>query len=797
MIWFTLALFVVSFIATALLAPKPQLEDSRASNLGDLRFPTASEGSPKPLIFGKIRMRGPNTVWFGDFEARPIKEKIKTGIFSSKTVVVGHRYFVGLDLALCLGPDVVLTKIWIDKDEIWSGTASGVTAVSINKPELFGGYKEGGGFIGTLRFYGGAFNQAKSSYIQSAIQALDPTEDYPACVGVCHVVCEKVEIGEQPTLKPISFELERYPDPLGLAASNVINEDLNPASMLYEAMTATWGGLDIPTSELDSASFSSVGEVLFLEGNGISLAISKPNSGKQVVEEVLRQIDGILYQDPSTGMIGVRLIRADYDILDLTILDETSIVAVRSVSRTSWAETYNQTRVNFTNRANKYENAVAIMQDLANISQQQRVRTTGRSYPGVTNGQLAVDLATRDLSRAGVPLMRATLEFNRRAGLLLPGEVFLWSWPDYGIEQVVMRVQKFNLGELLNGKLVIDCVQDEFGLNQTVFAAPQLTNSVPITVDPVAPATRVMAAPNFFVRQQLDVPFPPAASQDYIMALARRPNAEQASWFYEIEQGAILWRQTDKVDFSKTAVLVTPIASLDGFATGALATLQVNSVSGSLEAATTVDARKGRNLFSIGDELFTHDGFTDLGGGVFNLLNVRRALLDTAPLVHSAGATLFFLDHSAFSDEVFATASTLTARAFSTTIKGASSPTTTVLTAPRRYERPLRPANLNVAAARTSLAFTVGLEFTVSWNERDRLSNQVPDETGATETPEAGTTYDLRVFVDAVQTQLISGIATNSQLVTIATAGAVRIEIESSLGGLVSLNRAFLVGTST
>ena len=46
MIWFTLALFALSFFASVLLAPKPDIENARPGKLGDIRWPITDEGSP-------------------------------------------------------------------------------------------------------------------------------------------------------------------------------------------------------------------------------------------------------------------------------------------------------------------------------------------------------------------------------------------------------------------------------------------------------------------------------------------------------------------------------------------------------------------------------------------------------------------------------------------------------------------------------------------------------------------------------------------------------------------------------
>lgn len=123
MIWFTIALAVVSFIALALLTPKPELEDARAEELDPEQFPRATEDAPIPLLLGLCRIQAPNTLWYGDFRAKAQKKKVKTGLWSSTKVTTGYKYYIGMNLGLCLGP-CSLHKIYIDSVPVEAGIQS-------------------------------------------------------------------------------------------------------------------------------------------------------------------------------------------------------------------------------------------------------------------------------------------------------------------------------------------------------------------------------------------------------------------------------------------------------------------------------------------------------------------------------------------------------------------------------------------------------------------------------------------------------------------------------------------------
>jgi len=168
-IWVTLILFVVSIVLSELLRPKANIENARPAGLGDFQFPTATEGRPVPLLWGTVRQKGPNVVWYGDLVQEAITEKIKTGLWSSETITKGFTYTVGVQFALCRGTEatpVTLKKVWIGEDQVFAGTVSTVTTFDIDEPELFGGTELGsGGVQATCDYFPGTRTQAVSTWL--------------------------------------------------------------------------------------------------------------------------------------------------------------------------------------------------------------------------------------------------------------------------------------------------------------------------------------------------------------------------------------------------------------------------------------------------------------------------------------------------------------------------------------------------------------------------------------------------------------------------------------------------------
>ncbi|WLJ71202.1 hypothetical protein [Sphingomonas phage Birtae] len=738
--WFLAALFVVSFAATLLLTPKVKVENARASSLNDLDFPQSDEGGPIPLILGKVRQKGPNTLWAGDFKAVPIKKKQKTGLFSSKKVIVGYEYFVGLQLGLGIGP-LTLHRIWMDKEEVWSGTANvDGTAIAINKPNLFGGKEKGGGFVGTLRFFTGSWTQAISAYLSGKIGA----GDVPAYRGTAHLVFEQPNIGEANQLRAMAFELSRYTNGLALGGGmNMIGEDLNPMELLYQAFTLDWGGLDVTPDLLDLDSLRACAATLFAEGNGMSICVATANGGKEIATEVIRQTDGLMYQDPLTGKIIFKLIRNDYDIDELPVFDESNVITVRNFTSKLWEDTINQVRVTYTNRDKKYEDGSAMVQDLANINAQGRVRSITQSYPGVNVGALAVELATRDLAQGSVPLLSASLEMNRDGAALRPGDVFLWAWDAFGIERVVMRVKNFDLGALNDNRIAVECAQDDFAIDLTVFAPPQSEGQgiTPPNVPALPSPTRfVTEAPMFFAEAS---GMSLAANSSVILVAAEAPaGSDEYDIYTSSDGGANYGLSEGGVLYTPKGTLSNAITASANLSTGIIPSVTIAIDSDDLEANTAAEIAQGSGLFFIGAELFAHEGLTDNGDGTMTLSNVRRALLDTIPTAHAIGSNVFFIVGDNVVDDQFGFTSTVRVKVapktFSDAVDVTAAPYDSI-TLNKRTARPMRPANMKFdgGAAFAPPANALG-SHTVSWANRNRTSLVVRSIVDATNEYEEG-----------------------------------------------------------
>lgn len=750
MFFLLVALFVGSFILSSVFAPKPKIENARASALSDFNFPRANEGSPVPRIYGTVKTKGPNAIYTGDFEAKPVTKKVKTGLFSSKKQIVGYNYKIGLDLAVALGPCVIFRRMFFGTHEVWNGCLTDCAShqVTINLPDLFGGADQNGGVGGKVSFYPGNFNQGQNAYLVSKLGA-----NVPAYVGVAHVVFEHFWFGNSTNIEPVSFEVQHFSNSLGFVGSsyNIMSNglDANPVEVLYDLYVNNWGNLNVNAALLDVASWKTCAITVYNENNGMSVEIGNPQQGKDISTEILRQINALIYEDPTTGLIKMKLIRADYDITTLPTMGPAQIKSVTNFTKKLWEETFNRVRVKYQDRDRAYmDDAVAIADDFANIRFQGRQLPTELAFPGVKTAALANALAARELSNLNVPLFQAELQANRTSTTLRPGDVFKLSWPEYNIVSMVVRIRKFGLGTKEDGTTSIVVVQDQFSVDATVYGTPVSVGSTygsQASAD--ITASKVFELPYFLANA---AGFTIASGYTRLASFAVKPGGASIDYFFMLDDGSGTDTEAlSHAPYSSSAAIVPAVNLADGFANGLIGSLKINNVSNPaiLANRTAANVRSGFNLFYVGNEILGYETFVNNGDGTYTLTNVHRALLDTPFEAHSAGAAIFFFDGQEGFVEDNTAVAPVSAYLLDRSITGRSTKagaTINALVPVGRPSLPVPPDLVNLDGSRSLPALKgAGGAVAVTWTERNRTTATIAFEDDAANAAEAGTTYDI------------------------------------------------------
>jgi hypothetical protein len=665
-----LLVYVATFLITELLRPKPNLENAKPASLGDFQVPTATEGRPIPIIFGRVNMKGPNVIWYGDLRTKKIEQEVSTGMFSSEDVTIGFEYYLGVQLALCRGPlDGPLDQlinVRNDDSFVWGPKGPNAeaaitpsptgTAFSIDVKNHFGERKDPGqgGLLLPCEFYDGSQTQSVDAYLAGFQTPL------PAYRGTSYIVIKQGWIGNSPNLRAFEFEMGRIPDGLNLAGvqpgDEIINDGANPMNVIYEILTNPEWGLNLGAIQIDVAGLRAVAATLATEGNGFAFIWDRVQEVAAMIRMIEEQVDGVLIQETITGIFNFTLIRDDYTPGTLPLLDESNVIELQSFRRPSWNSTANVVSIQFSDSRKSFKTSYAVAQDSANIDIVQNVSLSNVNFPGVNNAALANSLAWRELRLLSYPIATGRLIVNRTQFDLKPGDVRELTWARLGLVRLPIRITKINRGNLLKGQIAIDFAEDIFAASAGTFADPPDTGWTP-------PSTT--ALPALFERL-FELPFVltdlalTGANTVGIQVgtLVVRSGTQEIGYNRFVEVADFPTVPSDPVEGSVITPASTNGTTPFGLLVGALDRGETNGFQDAvgfivdngvdLDALFDIDSAALEALTNgclIDDEIILFSDITEISPTSFTIFNLVRGALDTLPDDHADNAQVWFFTY--------------------------------------------------------------------------------------------------------------------------------------------------------
>src|ERR1044071_992098 len=435
-----------------------------------LSVPRSDEGAPMPIIYGKYRVRSPVLIWSGN----------STITASDPHYEVDIAFIVGIPFygttTLTRGSSF-LRNVWagdIRLDPVADPSPPNRPAWGVPLNSKLGGVGRGGGIYGSGEYLPGFDNRVEfggHTYTRMILSGVDPSL-IPSYHNLAVCTMYSWSIGESPTITGYSFEIEAMsqgtPSDFGALPDA---SGAEPASVIYDLLTSPWGKLGLPESKVDKASFQAAATTLIAENHSYSIALERSDDATNVINDILKQIDGTLYEEPTTGKFVLRLIRNDYNVnaLDVITPDNAKPDSGSWLSVSGWDETANQVRVTFTDRDRDYVDGVATAQNGANFTSQGKLRSTDLRFAGCCTRALAQTLAARELAVVSRPMVKASVVANRSFYTKRPGDVVKLTWPQLGIDSMVMRIARVDLGQLHKGEIHLDLVRDVFDVTLGAF----------------------------------------------------------------------------------------------------------------------------------------------------------------------------------------------------------------------------------------------------------------------------------------------------------------------------------------
>ncbi|WP_420553967.1 phage tail protein [Neptuniibacter marinus] len=525
--------------------------------------------------------------------------------------------------------------------------------------------------------------------------------------------------------------------------------DMNPAHIIREIMTDTVWGAGFPEPEIGT-SYSGIADTLFDEGLGLSFLFSDEIPYSEMIDEVMRHIDAVRYEDPETGLQEIKLIRGDYDVGTLPLLDKTNST-LEQITNPSDYELVNQIIVKYWNReTNSY--STLTLQDTAAINMVGHIVSQTMEYSGVTNDNVALQIGLRDLARFSRPFHKGRIVTNRKFFNLKPGDLFRLTDLDSGVSEMICRVTNRKESGALSGEITIEFGEDVFGHEYSAYALPAKTKWVDPVGDPLSFShDTAFELPYLLIVKQVGetaIAQLNDTSSFFGFAGARPESGAHINYdLYVYPDGAV---QNPDSEFSISADF-TPIAVVD---------TDVDDPSEVIIPVLPLDAMdsvREDQIILVGDGADTVREVVSLSATVSDgdtSITVKRGVIDTIPRPITAGTVLYFVGtFSANSDTEFLPGET---------VEGYGAPKNGNgyylgpynyhdLLMRGRFNRPYPAANFKIdgvypAAMVQPTSSTVQL----TWRHRDRItqSDQVIAYYDDTDYgPENGTTY--RVESDA------------------------------------------------
>jgi hypothetical protein len=504
--------------------------NKKLPGVDQIQFPVVTESDPIPVLFGTHWLRTPNVLWYGFLDSRQNNQD------RENTVI---RYKGCMLLAYCAGPVDYVIKINGDGTSVfeapyfpiiddWIDLTSGAVDFDVDAPNLWGDpyNKGGGGLVGRMTFLPGLPNQITPQLFTEPIYRgvypigegpfYQPFNDengdpyMPAFRGVFTVLLghyvpyEQIivgdssavpfEFGTSPIFRPIEIMAQRmYQRGFGAAqwypqAVESLGLEMNPAHIIHELLTDPVYGYGIAAGDIDDtinapvSTFQSAANRLVADSLGLSFVWGQQQTRLDTIKEVLRHISAFLVRNPKTGKYELRLLRDDYNAATLQVYGPDKIQSVIRYTRPDMSMLPTILEAKYMDRETNIERIVK-QDDQAGLLTRGEIREEVY-YQLVARGEVAARIATNHMLELSAPLAIVELSIPYAHGEdLLPGDVFVWSWPDYGVDQMVLRVLSVTRGMLEDGNVRVRCTEDAYAWRDTVYSEPPESQ----WVDPVTP----------------------------------------------------------------------------------------------------------------------------------------------------------------------------------------------------------------------------------------------------------------------------------------------------------------------
>ena len=427
-----------------------------------------------------------------------------------------------------------------------------------------------------------------------------------------------------------------------VVTKSISREEANPAYIILECLTNSVWGMGYTDSYIDREAFRKAAETLHSpkENFGISAVWENTSTVEEFLGLILQTINAVLYIEPVTGKFTLKLLRREDE--GQLPLNTTNVIEARNFTRSGVSELVNQLTVQWIDSVLGTPKSMTVHNPAAREIQGHTVAVT-RVYQMVTSDALAATLANRDLALMSQSLASVELVVNRSASALRIGDVVDWTWEDFGIINMSLRVVSIGFGLLEDGRITLKCVENIFKTEQVSYGPPSMEefiNPTAYPADPPVPLAGKLFNLHYWDIQRLklspgnNVDVSNVDSESGVLAFfAKSPGVRYNQFEVHVSLTGDNYRYMGTLDFTPTGnadaalhpevTTVIPLVSVVG----------LNKVS-----AGSYLVCSGGNGENVVEEMMQVVSF----GVGYTTVTVTRGIFHTVPKEFDKGATLWF-----------------------------------------------------------------------------------------------------------------------------------------------------------
>jgi len=509
-------------MATTPEAPRrepPQFDPAKS-------IPTVTESEPVPIVFGTYPISNPNVVHIGDFGVSYERHKLETDpVLTTLDSIItktdaAWRFRANLIFGICAGHADLIARIDVDGIPVAGDlsravsdaadltpdgfTGRGEDKITIHKPELFVGEGvvpiqitsgssgsvdsrgyPGDGISGQVGFDDGG----PDNILPEAINAQWSKSEGGNLRGLTTAILfgggdtGLEEIGNpgspfyhgtRSVFRPWRFLVQRidrrgyddtqwYPSKAKITVNAGWN-DMNPAHIVHEILTDRVWGIGVDTASIDSTSFEAAADLFADEGLGMSMVWNSESEHGELIREVERTTDSVVFYDEAEAAWKFSPIREDWTLSALSVFDESNVVSVEDYVTPSNDDLPTSMHILYFDMEEMRELTYSIHDQAAVLMRGGRVVFETLKYPGVVARETVRKIAHRDLR--GITRARATIDIVVHASDaedLRRGDPFRFQWSEWASDvDKVFRVVNISLGSGTDPTTRIEAIEDVF-----------------------------------------------------------------------------------------------------------------------------------------------------------------------------------------------------------------------------------------------------------------------------------------------------------------------------------------------